>query len=547
MKVHPLHTHLTPPVRLNNPMGYAVDPLCQQAAEEVQRHITSVALWQDEIARGKMFGVLVVEDEEGQLGFLAAYSGLLAERNDWDYFVPAVFDFQQPDGYFKREEAAISAINQQLTLLEQSPRRQEWHARLRQAEEDMEHDLSQWKTAMEAAKQRRDEIRLQITDTQSIDNSHPTEEELIRESQWMKAELRRKRQHHQARMAAIKGEGSDLEAEIARLREERKQRSEALQHWLFRHFRLLNGLGECRDLLSIFADTTQSEPPSGAGECCAPKLLQYAFAHHLRPISIAEFWWGRSPEGEIRHHLDYYPACRGKCHPILRHMLRGLDVAPNPHEQAIEATPDILYEDATLLVVCKPAGMLTVPGKSGESSVEDFVRNHCPDADGPLMVHRLDMATSGLLVVAKTKSAHQHLQAQFLHHSIEKAYIARLESPLPPTLPPSGTIRLPLRPSLLDRPRQLVDYLHGKTAITRYEAIGTDLVRLHPLTGRTHQLRVHCAHPDGLGIPIKGDTLYGHPAGRLYLHAELLRFDHPDTGKRMTFHSQPPFLTPDNP
>ena len=298
---------------------------------------------------------------------------------------------------------------------------------------------------------------------------------------------------------------------------------------------MLNIRCEARNLLSIFAETSMKVPPSGAGECCAPKLLQYAFAHHLHPVSIAEFWWGASPAGEIRQHLHYYPACRGKCRPILNYMLQGLDVEPNPYEQSLDATPDIIYEDDAIMVVNKPAGMLTVPGKINGFSVWDFCKNHCPDADGPMIVHRLDMATSGLLVVSKTKTAHLHLQEQFLRHKVEKKYTAQLEHPLPPTTPRSGTIRLPLRPSLLDRPRQVVDMGKGKTAITQYEMLTDVLVSLTPLTGRTHQLRVHCAHGDGLGMPIKGDTLYGHAAERLYLHAGSLSLDHPITGERMTF------------
>ncbi|MBP5507777.1 MAG: RNA pseudouridine synthase [Prevotella sp.] len=523
-------------------MGYVVHPLCQQAAEEVQQYIASVDVWQEEIAKGKMFGVLVVEDGEGKLGFLAAYSGLLADRNDWSYFVPAVFDFQQPDGYFKQEETAISGINQRIKLLEQSSRLRDIRDALRRCEEEREKDIKAWKTAMDDAKARRDAIRQQRRRNTQHEETLPTEEEMTRESQWMKAELRRKRQHHETVLSAIRAEGDALEKEIMELRILRRKKSEALQQWLFEHFRMLNAKGETRDLLSIFADTSLHFPPSGSGECCAPKLLQYAFAHHLRPVCIAEFWWGQSPTGEIRQHHQYYPACRGKCHPILKHMLQGLEVEPNPFEQTIDSVPDIIYEDDVLMVVNKPEGMLSVPGKTSANSVWDFCKNHCPDADGPMIVHRLDMATSGLMVVAKTKSAHQKLQEQFLHHTVEKTYTAQLERPLPPTIPRSGIIRLPLRPSLLDRPRQVVDMTHGKTAITQYEMLTDVLVSLTPLTGRTHQLRVHCAHHDGLATPIKGDTLYGQRAQRLCLHAGRLSFTHPITGGRMDFTSPADFI-----
>ena len=533
-RFHPLHTHLPLPTQLNNPMGYIPHPLCQQAAKEVQRYIASVEEWQEEIGRGKMFGVLVVEDAVGRLGFLAAYSGLLAERNDWPYFVPAVFDFQQPDGYFKQEEALIVEINREIASQESAPELTKVREALSAARTTMEKDLEDWKNRMTAAKQQRDAARMARKEGHPAEDL-PSEATMVQESQWMKAELRRKRKHHEETITALEEKAKELEKATKQLRIIRKKRSEDLQQWLFSHFEMLNAKGERRNLIDIFASTHTPTPPSGAGECCAPKLLQYAFAHHLRPVAIAEFWWGQSPTGEVRHHLQYYPACRGKCLPILQHMLQGLDVEANTLEQPTATSPTILYEDEALMVVAKPAGMLSVPGKVEGPSVATFVQAHCPGADGPLIVHRLDMATSGLMVIAKTKAAHQHLQAQFHHRTVEKTYIALLERPLPKEVAPKGIISLPLRPDPLDRPRQVVDTVKGKPAVTYYEKLSDNSVLLKPKTGRTHQLRVHCAHPDGLGIPIKGDTLYGSPADRLYLHAQSLVFTHPTTGERMTF------------
>ena len=540
-RVHPLYTHLALPQRLNHPMGHIVHPLCQQAAAEVQRYIASVDEWQEEIGHGKMFGVLVVETPERRLGFLAAYSGLLAERNDWPYFVPAVFDFQQPDGHFKQEEARIVGLNRQIATLETAPELQAARTALTAAHQAMDKELEEWRRQMAEAKQRRDAIRQARSANEPSADTNTTEAELTSESQWMKAELRRKRQRHTSTIATLEEKANQLESKIQALRIERKQRSEALQQWLFTHFELLNAQGERRHLIDIFASTATPVPPSGAGECCAPKLLQYAFAHHLKPVSIAEFWWGRSPIGEVRQHLQFYPACRGKCLPILRHMLQGLDVEEDNSGQPTEAMPTIVYEDETVMVIDKPAGMLSVPGKVAGTSVEEFAKVHCPTADGPLIVHRLDMDTSGLMVVAKTKAAHQLLQQQFLRRTVEKTYVALLERPLPTTTVPQGIIRLPLRPDPFDRPRQMVDMAKGKPAVTLYEVVGDCKVRLTPKTGRTHQLRVHCAHPDGLGIAIKGDPLYGTAADRLYLHAETLAFDHPVEGKRMTFTSKAEF------
>lgn len=532
--MHALHITTSPPPRMNNPMGYVPHPLCIAAAEEVQRHILACEEWLKDANQGKMFGVLVVEDERGRLGYLAAYSGLLANRNDWAYFVPAVFDFQQPDGHFKHEEAAISDINKQVTLLEQSPLLQEQRSLLQQAKAAMDDDLKKWKAQTTTAKQRRDAMRSGAIPCTM------TDEEMLHESQWMKAEAKRLRQRHQHNISILQDKVEAMEVEINELKMLRHQKSDKLQRWLFDQFRMLDALGEERTLTDIFKDTPAQVPPSGAGECCAPKLLQHAYKHHLRPRCMAEFWWGKPLDGEVRQHLHFYPACRGKCLPILQHMLIGLDVEEPLLPTPVEAAPTIIFEDEDILVVNKPHSMLSVPGKTDATSVYDFAKHHCPQAEGPLIVHRLDMDTSGLMVMAKTKQAHQRLQAQFKNHTVEKTYVARLQAPLPEEKPRQGIINLPMRPDPTDRPRQLIDPAQGKTAITQYEMTSTDIVLLHPKTGRTHQLRVHCAHPQGLGTPIKGDPLYGSNADRLYLHAAILSFQHPTTKERLTFESKPP-------
>lgn len=297
---------------------------------------------------------------------------------------------------------------------------------------------------------------------------------------------------------------------------------------------MANARGERRDLLQIFG----SVPPSGSGECCEPKLLQYAYNHGLRPISMAMMWWGESPRQEVRHEGQYYPACNKRCKPILRWMMQGLDVEPNPLEQPTSHQLEIIYEDEALCVVMKPAGMLSVPGKSGRESVEQIMRQRYPQAACPLIVHRLDMATSGLLIITKTMEAYLDLQAQFTRHEVRKRYVAVLSRDLDT---PSGRVALPLRPDLDDRPRQVVDEVYGREAVSDYEQVGHRRVHLYPLTGRTHQLRLHCAHPSGLGNPILGDELYGMKADRLYLHAEQISFRHPSTGKMVTFTAKAPF------
>lgn len=527
---HPLKTSISKPEKFTFPFCYSPHPLCLLAAHEVQEHILSRKEWQEEVNAGKMFGVLIVEDASGALGYLAAYSGLLDGRNDWQYFVPAVFDAQQPDGYFKKREKEISEINSRIDAIEHSAKVIAGRQRLKETQMQTEAGIAAYIEKMKAAKTERDKRR------QGKCWNPAEEPELIRESQFMKAELKRMRKRQEASIEMIAGEMRPAESLITALRNERKRKSDDLQHWLFSQFNMLNALGESRNLIDIFKDTVSKYPPAGAGECCAPKLLQYAFLNGMHPVCMAEFWWGASPRTEIRRHKHYYPACQGKCKPILAHMLRGLDVESNPLETDMKLTLETIYDDEWLTVVNKPAGMLSVPGKSDRESVLSIIRERCPEASGPMIVHRLDMATSGLIVVAKNKEVHQQLQLQFKNHEVRKRYIAIVDGIIRQK---RGTIELPLTADRMDRPRQKVDRENGKAAITEYEVTavcGTQTrLALYPHTGRTHQLRVHCAHPDGLHAPIVGDGLYGKLSDRLFLHAESISFVHPVTGRLMTF------------
>ena len=538
--MHPLHTDLPRPAVFNNPFCYEPDPLCLLAAEEVKSYLRSQPDWQAEIEAGKMFGVLVCEDAQGQLGFLAAYSGQIGGREDWPWFVPAVFDYLQPDGYFKREEAEISAINHRITALENAPDYISTKATLAQLQAEAARDIDSYKSFMREARARRHQLSSPSAAPNTALGGFIAENpSLIKESQFQKAELHRLKKRWQARLASAEQSLKDTDSEILRLKQERKHRSDALQRWLFDHFQMLNAQGEHRTLTDIFRLTPRQLPPSGSGECCAPKLLQYAFLHNLHPLCMAEFWQGRSPKMEIRHHDHYYPACRGKCKPILEWQLKSLQTLPQP--LPVRERLEVLecQNSQPFLIINKPAGLLSVPGKSDAPSVESILREKYGEV---YMVHRLDMDTSGLMVVALTSEAYHHLQRQFLARTIYKRYIALLDGTMNIT---TGTISLPLRPDIMDRPRQLVDYEHGKPAVTGYEVLavenGRTRVALTPHTGRTHQLRMHCAHPDGLGIPIVGDNLYGTSADRLYLHAETLSFDHPITNERLTFCQPPAF------
>lgn len=536
-----LHTTILPPSRMNNPLDYTPHPLCVMAAEEVRRMVRENAVMSSETRKsGKMFGVLVVETPDGNTGYLAAYSGQIAGRSNWDGFVPAVFDYLQDGGYFKTCEAEITAINKLVRLMETS---EECRRLLTHLDETIAKAASEeqaYKTLMHESKVRRDSERAAGGVTPE------REAEMTRESQFQKAELRRMRRRNADTIAMAREACHRYDTSISLLKQKRRTMSDRLQEWLFHHFVMLNKDGDSRSLTDIFRTSLSASPPAGAGECCEPRLLQYAFSHAMTPKCMAMFWIGASPEGEIRHEQTYYPACRSKCKPILEWML-GKDIVKDDTfiTQHNGDNLTIIYQDSDIIVVDKPARMLSVPGKNDAPSVLSLLQQKMEDNIFP--VHRLDMDTSGLMVFVRNKKAQRNLQRQFETHSIVKRYIALLERK-----PDSeqGTISLPLSPDMADRPRQMVDYRHGKQALTHYRlctspstpmrrqflTVGDNLVELSPLTGRTHQLRVHCAHPDGLASPIVGDRLYGttnHP--RLCLHAEYLEFRHPTTGEIVIF------------
>lgn len=544
-------------------MDYEPHPLCIQACREVQEMLARREDWQEEIARGKMFGVLIVENvktdadkpkrgyqtaDDPKWGYLAAYSGQIGGRSDWEDFVPAVFDYLQPDGYFKTHEAEISRINQSISHLEKDERMKETRTLIRQLQEERKRTIAAYQEKMKEAKAKRDNRR------EAGNLSEAEEAEMIRESQFMKAELRRLKKSLSEK-TALETEFEDYQENILRLKQLRKQLSDALQQWLFSQFRMLNQEGESKDLLEIFRDEALKEypqaaiatsriaalkmvPPAGSGECCEPKLLQYAYQHGYKPLQMAMFWWGESPKEEIRHHLQFYPACNGKCKPILHWMLPASTFEPEAVNLSIYNKVETLYEDREIAVIHKPEGLLSVPGKdAAQPSVYALMRRKYPEATGPLIVHRLDMATSGVLLIAKTEFAYHRLQQAFLNHQIQKKYVAIISGK---DIPEKGIISLPLLPDYLNRPRQIVNHEQGKEAITEYEILeridGSHLrIALYPKTGRTHQLRVHCAHQEGLNAPILGDPLYGNEkAARLHLHAEEITFEHPLTGKKIT-------------
>lgn len=529
------------PQRFNNPFYYMPHGLCVMAADEVRTTLLSDSAVAADAARGKMFGVLVVRDSDGSLGYLAAFSGLLAGSNDVAGFVPPVFDLQLPGGYFRQEESGISALNKKIKETECCDGYVAAVAALADTKRAMELQLAAMREEMRLGKLRRSELRASAALTAD------EEAALVRESQFQKAELKRATARWQRQITECEEAVAPFKASVVAMKEERKRRSAALQRWLFEQFKVLNANGCEKSLLDIFAEHSGIIPPGGAGECAAPKLLQYAYLNSLAPIAVAEFWVGESQTGEVRRDGCFYGACKSKCEPILSFMLQGLDVEENALEKGGDiSSVKVVYEDEHLIIVDKPSGVLSVPGVVGGTSVQQWLRDEYQHNNELFMVHRLDMATSGLLVAAKSMETFKMMQQLFASREVVKHYSALLQG-VPRNS--SGVVELPLAPDYSNRPRQKVDYASGKNAITRYELLKVvehdgeqcALVRFTPVTGRTHQLRVHAAHADGLDCPIVGDAIYGSAGKRLMLHACSLSFVHPVSGNVVNVESDMEF------
>lgn len=540
------------PSLFNFPFVVDTHPLCEIAINELQEYLITNNDFEHDFgiqnprpnSIGKMFGVLVVENEMGDLGYLCAYSGKLANSNHVSFFVPPVFDMLTEDSFFLKEEEVLNAINAEITHLESNTT---YIATLNQIErfsKEKEIKIAEKKSENKRLKNERKAIREKNKSLLSEEDYKIFEEDLIKQSLRDKHELNVLIQTYDEQLDSLKKTLSEFELRLQELKERRKIQSNELQRRLFESYAFLNAHNESKNLLDIFETDLNIQPPAGAGECCAPKLLQFAYKNNLKPLAISEFWWGASPKSEIKKHKNIYPACWGKCHPILNHMLQGLEVKENPFlaNPAEGKDIEIVYDDPHLVVVNKPADFLSVPGINVQDSVYERIKWKYPNATGPLIVHRLDMSTSGLMVLAKSKEIHKHLQQQFIKHTVNKRYVALLDGEVTRK---EGIINLPLRVDLEDRPKQMVCYEYGKAAETKFEVIETykNVTRVHfyPITGRTHQLRMHAAHHLGLNSPIKGDDLYGNMSDRLYLHAEELTLQHPITKEILTFFVKAPF------
>jgi tRNA pseudouridine32 synthase/23S rRNA pseudouridine746 synthase len=516
------------------------------AAEQLQRYLNNQAQWQYDIEstteqtalEGKMFGVLVVKNAEQELGYLSAYSGQIMSLSTDNLFVPPVSSMQLNDDAYLTEQALINRINDEVTAKEASSQLRQYIDEIAVATNDYQSRLLTLQATMADGRKQRKLQREAAKTSVNEDEYQQLERELAGKSIEQKKQLQALKKFWQEKISALQSHLDKLNSEIAGLKKLRRAKSKALQKKLFAQYEFLNADGEVKDLNRIFADLPEQTPPSGAGDCAAPKLLQYAYQHNLTPVAMAEFWWGPAPKSAIRQHKNYYPSCYSKCQPILGHMLQGLVVDENPllvnPAQGKDLT--IVHQDDDILVVNKPAEFLSVPGKNIDDSVYLRIKTQFPQASGPLIVHRLDMSTSGLLVIALNKRAHKALQKQFIERTVEKRYVALVTGNVEAE---SGTIELPLRLDLDDKPRQLVCYQHGKASTTYWKVLAREnnITRLHlyPKTGRTHQLRVHCAHKLGLNMPIVGDDHYGDKAERLHLHAEYLALRHPISREEMTF------------
>ncbi|MBL7719953.1 MAG: RNA pseudouridine synthase [Flavipsychrobacter sp.] len=534
------------PERFTFPFYYEPHPLTKVAAEALQQYLEAqthldhnFGLTADagEMPIGKMFGVLLVQDGNGRIGYLSAFSGKLAGTNDHSRFVPPVFDMLTENSFFLKEQEVISSVNTRLEEILSSDGYQQLKSDFVQFSAQSAEELAAFKLELKENKEARRLRREENQHNPDAASAATIEAELSKASHYDRHRLRLLKEEWKARLEETQTKLSQLEAQIEALRNERRDRSAALQNQLFEQYTFLNKDGESKSLYDIFKDTAFGKPPSAAGECATPKLLQFAFAHGFKPLAMAEFWWGASPKSEIRKHKQFYPACTGKCKPILAHMLEGIPLDENPFlapaREDVQLT--IVYEDNHLLLVNKPSGLRSVPGVNIDDSVFTRLKNHF-GIPAPYVAHRLDMATSGLLLVAKSSDVYKLLQRQFLKRTISKRYTALLAGRLAET---SGEISLPLAADYFNRPVQIVCFDTGKESITRWEAVEStgDTTRVHfwPLTGRTHQLRVHAAHRLGLNAPIVGDDIYGTAANRLHLHAAEITFTHPVTKERLTF------------
>lgn len=534
------------PDKFTFPFYYEPNLLAKIASKELQEYLEKQTEFKHEFgikdstaknALGKMFGVLVVKNTDGYLGYLASFSGKLADESLPNKFVPPIFNMRTQGSFYEQGEKEIEKIGGKIQQLKKDKNYLLNKKLLKKHTEYVKKDLAiqrkKMRTSKHLRKHQKKEARLRLDDK----SFEVFTKKLIQESFNDQFFYRELQEYYEDKIKKIKKSLLLFENTIEEHIRNRKKISKTIQNTLFEKYQFLNQQKEQKGLLDIF-DNASARPPAGSGDCCAPKLLQYAFQHRLIPVVMAEFWWGISPNSAIRKHKNFYPSCQSRCKPILRHMLEGVQMDENLLLKNLSESValKIVFEDDDLIIVNKPPEFLSVPGKEIKDSVYTRIKQKYPSVTGPIIVHRLDMSTSGILVLTKTKEANKILQQQFIKRTVKKKYVALLSGKVSEK---KGTITLPLRLDLDDRPRQLVDFKNGKTAKTNWTIISENnthtRIHFYPVTGRTHQLRVHAAHKDGLNLPIIGDDLYGTKQDRLYLHAEFIEFIHPTSKNKINF------------
>ena len=527
------------PLRLNNPFFVEISELGKAAFEHFKHKLMThptILNHFDCGGVGKMFGLLVVKNFHDQLGYLAAFSGKINDTASVDGFVSPVFDTLVYDGFYKTGERVLDGLTHEIEALLTSQDYLLKQEDLAQLKLNHQAELKIKSEQIKAAKAERKKQRIGA----SPEVLERLSQQSIEEQLWLKW---RKKQM-QLELDELQKELQVFEDEIQALKNKRKALSQRLQQQLFEHYTFLNARLEKKNLLEIFQSFGADVPPAGAGECAAPKLFQHAFQKGYKPIELIEFWWGPSSSSQIRIQGNFYPSCRSKCEPILHHMLSATESEAPPvlNDDNRLSDIEIIFQDEYLAVLNKPFDVLSVPGKVQSLSVQDYLPTLFPHAERPMLVHRLDRATSGILLVAMNQEMYVALQQQFTKRTVKKKYIAVLDGLVEQE---SGIIDLPLRVDLDNRPQQLVCFEHGLPATTQYEVLsktnGKTRIAFYPITGRTHQLRVHAAHPQGLNTPIVGDDLYGTKAERLHLHAAELRFIHPVSKGEVVVECEVPF------
>jgi tRNA pseudouridine32 synthase / 23S rRNA pseudouridine746 synthase len=469
---------------------------------------------------GKMYGILLVQLPSGELRVLKAFSGLLNGEARVEGWVPPIAGREQVALEEARTLAQLEQVKQALITLQHLPERQQYSTLM----QEFGAQLQLRSRYYQQRKQQRQEQRQVLRATLTGEALETALEQLNIQSQRDGMEQKRWKQQQELVLQPLRQLIHQADARIQALKQERKALSQRLQAQLHRAYCLTNFAGETLSLEQV----VQGGMPTGTGDCCAPKLLHYAATHQLQPIALAEFWYGPASFNGDKRTGVFYGACADRCQPLMGFLLSGA-VAQSNLAQPADRSLTILYEDEWLMAIDKPAGLLSVPGRYADR--QDSALSRLRQLDANLRpVHRLDQATSGILLFARDAATQRDLSQQFQQRRVNKVYEAVLSGRLTRD---RGVIELPLWGDPADRPRQQVHWQYGKPSLTQFRVLGRSAdrtyIELRPVTGRTHQLRVHAADAQGLGLPIWGDRLYGCTAAadRLHLHARQLQFDHP--------------------